>query len=86
MTDECEPRDVEQRPVNHTVRGVWVLFAMLACYVLSPVPLMWGMEQLGIYDRCEPAIESFYTPLSYLCDHVEFISDFYGWQIELLDL
>lgn len=86
MADESEPRESEKRPVSHTVLGLSVLFAMLVCYVLSPVPVIWGLDRLGIYDRFQTAFETFYAPLISMIDNVEFVSDFYGWQAKLFDL
>lgn len=86
MNDENESREPTERSANRTNHGLAIFFAVMACYVLSPVPVMWGFEKLGIVDRTRTAFETFYAPLGYLAEHCEFVESFYEWQARLVGL
>ena len=86
MTDENESREPTERSTNHTSRGIGIVFAVLACYVLSPIPVAWGLMKLGQMDHAGTAFETFYAPVGYLAENVEFVGRFYMWQVKLIGL
>ena len=81
MTDENESREPTDRSANHTSRGAVIFVAVLVCYVLSPIPVAWGLARLGLYNHVQTAYETFYAPLAYLVKHVAFLDSFYEWQV-----
>ena len=82
-TDESESREPSERSANHTSRGLVIFVVVLMCYVLSPIPIFWGLWKLGVLDRVENAFTTFYAPLTYLADNIEFVGKFYRWQLSL---
>ncbi len=81
MTHEEKSREPAERSTNHTSRGAVIFVAVLACYILSPIPVAWGLMRLELYDHVQTSYETFYAPLAYLAKRVEFIDSFYEWQI-----
>ncbi len=86
MTDDLESREPSDRSANHTSRGLVIFVVVLVCYVLSPIPVAWGLVRIGVFDRAESAFEMFYAPLGYLAQHFEFVDNFYVWQTHLFGL
>ena len=86
MTDENQSREPSDRSANHTNRGLVIFVAVLACYVLSPIPVAWGLMKLGLMDHAGTAFETFYAPVGYLAENVEFVGRFYMWQVKLIGL
>ncbi|MBC7816859.1 MAG: hypothetical protein IAG10_08240 [Planctomycetaceae bacterium] len=86
MIDDNESREPTERSANHTSRGLTIFFVVLACYALSPVPMAWGLEKLGVMDRAEAAFETFYKPVEYLAVNVVFVGAFYQWQAKFFGL
>ncbi len=84
MTDEFESREPSERSVNHHGRGLTILFTLLVCYVLSPMPMVWGLEKLGVLDRADAVLEIFYAPLTYLVERFEPVNKFYDWQFSFI--
>lgn len=61
------------------------LIGVLVGYPLSPAPVLWMLEKLGLTSIASRA-ELYYWPLVFACRHVEFVRDFYDWQFRLLDI
>ena len=76
-------------------RTLLVVFVSLVIYVLSPIPVGFGVYSLldqlpdEIYDKIEPVfsqtIEFVYYPLQWLYDNVPAVEAFYDWYGELFD-
>lgn len=86
MTDETESCEPSERSANHYGRGLTIFFTLLVCYVLSPIPVLWGIEKLGVHHQADAVFETFYAPLGYLAKHIEFVDRFYKWQCRLIGL
>ena len=85
MTDETESCETTEHSTNRTGNGVKVFAAVLLIYVLSPIPVAWGLEKIGGLECLETAYYVFYSPLVFLEERVEFVSKFYAWQERLFD-
>lgn len=86
MADDNELHGPTEHSANHTSRGLVIFVVVLACYFLSPIPIAWGLERLGVMDHFERVFEIVYAPLESLAERVEIVGKFYRWQIELVGL
>ncbi len=85
MTDVTEPREPSDWSVRRTGRGT-IVIAVLAVYVLSPVPLSWCFRKTGMFEIASPVFSAVYAPLQYLYEHIVFVKDFYDWQERFFQL
>ena len=86
MTHEEKSREPAERSTNHTSRGLVICVAVLAVYVLSPVPLVWCLHKTGTFEIASPVFSAVYAPLEYLYEHIEFVKHFYNWQWRFFQL
>lgn len=85
MTDVTEPREPSDCSVRRTGRGS-IVFAVLAVYVLSPVPLGWCLHKTCMFEIASPVFSAVYAPLEYLYEHIQFVKHFYDWQERFFQL
>ena len=86
MSDDSESCESNECSTNQTGRRAAVFVAVLLGYVLSPMPVAWGLQKAGVFDRLEAPFLVFYAPLVYLVDRIEFVEKFYGWYGSLFNL
>lgn len=80
MSDETHCGNADES-VARKSRGNFVAAALvlLLSYFLSPGPVYWCLDQLGLWHACESTWFVVYAPLDWFAENVAVVERFYAW-------